>query len=53
MVKNSPSNAGDAGSIPGQGTEMPQPTCRAATKPTHCSQRSLRATARELVCQDY
>ena len=40
VVKNLPSNAGDARSIPGQGTEIP----RAAGQP------SLRATATELVC---
>lgn len=34
MVKNSPSNAGDVGSIPGCGTKTP--TCNGATKPT-CS----------------
>ena len=31
MVKNLPSNAGDAGSIPGQGTEIP--ICRGQLSP--------------------
>ena len=35
MVKNPPSNAGDAGSIPGRGTKTP--TCRGATKPARCT----------------
>ena len=37
MVKNPPSNAGDAGSIPGQGTKIPHAT----------GQLSLRATTNE------
>ena len=31
VVKTPPSNAGDVGSIPGQGTKTP--TCRGATQP--------------------
>ena len=33
MVKNPPSNTGDVGSIPGQGTKIPHAT--EATKPMH------------------
>ena len=33
VVKNPPSNAGDVGSVPGQGTKIP-PCRRGATKPT-------------------
>ena len=38
VVKNSPSNAGDAGSIPGRGTKIPHATeqlspCTTTTKP--------------------
>ena len=40
VVKNLPYNAGDAGSIPGQGTKIPHAT----------GQLSPRATATELVC---
>ena len=40
MAKNPPSNAGDAGSIPGWGTKIP---CAAG-------QLSLRATTTELTC---
>ena len=41
VVKNPPSNAGDAGLIPGQGTKLPHATgqlspCAATTEPT-CS----------------
>ena len=41
MVKNLPNNAGDMGSMPGQGTEIPLASgqlslCTAATEPT-CS----------------
>ena len=40
MVKNMPSNAGDAVLIPGQGTKIPHATgqlspCSTITKPTH------------------
>ena len=37
VVKNSPSNTGDAGSIPGRVTD---PTCHGATKPTLSNKRS-------------
>ena len=40
VVKNPPSNAGDAGSIPGQGTEIPHAT----------GQLSPWATTTELAC---
>ena len=40
MVKNLPSNAGDVGSIPGQGTKIPYAA----------GQLSLRATTTELGC---
>ena len=40
VVKNPPSNAEDAGSIPGRGTKMPHAT----------GQLSLCATTTELVC---
>ena len=41
VVKNTPSNAGDAGSIPGQRTKIPHATgqlslCATTTEPTHC-----------------
>ena len=39
MVKNPPYNAGDAGSIPGQGTKIPRAS----------GQLSLRATTAEFV----
>ena len=40
MVKNLPSSAGDAGSMPGQGTKIPHATeqlslCAASTEPAH------------------
>ena len=40
MVKNPPSNAGDAGSIPGRGTKIPHASgqlspCTATTEPMH------------------
>jgi len=44
VVKNLPSNAGDTGSVSGQGTKIPQdPTCcwaisLCATSKTQCSQ---------------
>ena len=55
MVKNLPSNAGDAGSIPGLGTKIPHATGQlspraATTEPVHPRapvpqlERSLRAT---------
>ena len=42
MVKNLPSNAGDAGLIPGQGTKIPHSMCTGqgeagGTKPTCCN----------------
>ena len=37
VVKNPPYNAGDVGSIPGQGTKIPHAT--EPTKPTHHGQR--------------
>ena len=43
MVKNLPSNAGDAGSIPGQGNKIPH----AAGQPSPC------ATTTELACLMY
>ena len=39
VVKNPPSNAGDMGSVPGQGTEIPHPVGQ--LKPVH---RRPRAT---------
>ena len=51
MVKNPRSNAGDVGSIPGQGTKIPHAT--GATKPMHrphpetktqCSQKNPKKT---------
>ena len=39
VVKNLPSNAGDAGSSPWSGNQ--DPTCYGATESTCCSQRSL------------
>ena len=57
MVKNPPSNAGDADSIPGRGTKIPHAAgqlspCAAITKPACSNYRahalwSLRATTRE------
>ena len=63
MVKNPPSNAGDAGSIPGRGTKIPHATgqlgprtanehARATGEPACCNYRahllgSPRATIRE------
>ena len=49
MVKNSSSNAGDADSIPGQGTKIPDQ----GTKPMHCNYCahtlwSLRAAVKSL-----
>ena len=41
VVKNLPSNAGDAGSIPGQGTEIPHAV----------GQLSLRVATREPMCR--
>ena len=38
MVKNLPSNVEDAGSVPGQGTEVPH----AAGQPAHHNQRGAR-----------
>ena len=35
VVKNSPTNAGDLGSVPGWGTK--EPTSHRATKPEHCN----------------
>ena len=45
VVKNPPSNAGDAGSIPGRGTKIPHATgqlsLRASTRePSRCNERS-------------
>ena len=45
MVKNLPSNAGDAGSIPGRGTKIPHATgqlnpCAATTEPVHSGARA-------------
>ena len=37
VVKNRPSNVGDVGSIPGQGTKIQH--AGGATKPTHCDYR--------------
>ena len=53
VVKNPPSNAGDAGSLPGRGTKIP--TGQGATKPV-CSRacmpqlESQCATTREPTC---
>ena len=56
MVKNPPSNAGDTGSIPGRGTQIPRaaeqlespplPQSPDALEPVLCSKRSPRATTR-------
>ena len=37
MVKNQPCNAGDTGSVPGQGTRMP---CAMSTEPVHSRARA-------------
>ena len=52
MAKNLPSNAGDAGSIPGQGTKSPHAVqqlspCATTTEPVH-NQRSLHAIMKSL-----
>ena len=59
VVKNPPYNAGDAGSIPGQGTKIPHAAgqlspCATTTEPTHpgaCApqleRENLHATTRE------
>ena len=42
MVKNPPSNIGDAGSVPGQGTKTPHATGQlspCAVSKTQCSQK--------------
>ena len=44
VIKNPPSNAGDAGSIPGRGTKIPHATGQlslhaATTEPTHLGAR--------------
>jgi len=49
VVKNPPFNAGDAGSIPGQGTELPhaagQLSLHTTTRePARCSEKMLPAT---------
>ena len=41
MVKNPPSNAGDTGSIPGQGTNIP-----------HAVAKSLHAAAKDPACHN-
>ena len=46
MVKNPPYNAGDSGSIPGQGTKIPHAT----TKPLGPQLLSLHASTSEPVC---
>ena len=43
VVKNPPYNAGDAGSIPGQGTKIPHAV----------EQLSLHATTTEPMCHNY
>ena len=54
VVKNRPSNVGDVGSIPGQGTKIQH--AGGATKPTHCDYSLYTATmeahdaARESLC---
>ena len=61
VVKNLPSSAGDASSIPGQGTKIPhaagQLSLHTATTEPACSgahapqlERSLRAAAKDSVC---
>ena len=45
MVENPPSNAGDVGLIPGQGTKIL--TCHEATKPVASQLLSTRATTTE------
>ena len=45
VVKNPPSNAGDAGSIPGRGTKIPHATrqlspCVTTTELTHLNERA-------------
>ena len=53
VVKNTPSNAGDTGSIPGRGTKIPQATREigphtTTTEPTHSTAgASLYTTMRE------
>ena len=42
MVKNPPSNAGDAGSIPGQGTKTPQAMGRSQKKKKERSSEFLK-----------
>ena len=42
MVKNPPPNAGEAGSVPGQGTRSH----------VHATTKSLHATAKEHVCRN-
>ena len=46
LIQNPPCSAGDAGSIPGQGTKLPHAAEQlsphtATTEPTHLSQRTL------------
>ena len=60
MAKNPPSNAGDAGSIPGQGTKIPRAMGQLSPRATttdpahsgaHAPQReSLSAAATETTC---
>ena len=63
MVKNPPSNAGDKGSIPGQGTKFPhaagqlgqratttEPTCPGARTPQ--LERSPRAATKDPACRN-
>ena len=47
VVEKQPCNAGNMGSIPGQGTKIPR-TGR-STEPVHCNSRSLCTTTRESV----
>ena len=58
MVKNLPSNAGDASSIPGQGTKIPhaveQLSPRASTgeKPAHSTKTAGAATKTQHSCKE-
>ena len=48
MVKNPPSNAGDAGSIPGRGTKIPHPAGQLSPAPQLLSPCT---SSREPVCR--
>ena len=55
MVKNLPSNAGDAGSIPGQGTKIPRASgqvspCTATREKPCAATKSLSAATKDSKC---